>query len=201
MPSNNPNNKTPQLDEDTKLLSGLQSNQATLPSFLIASKTYTPADCVNIMQGRVNVGLAAVTAKAQARTAVQANRDERAQTKPFVRDLKKELVLMYSDQPAKLAEFGLVPHKTPTPLTTEEKLITVAKRNATRKARNTMGSKKRKTVKGSVPSTISVAVPVAAPAAPDAPAAAAPSPGNASPTLGDSPKPPAPHAPTGAGSQ
>src|SRR5215475_8642379 len=106
MASNDPNNKTPELDSDRKLLDGLEKNQASLAPFILAGTTYTPTDCMNTMQSRVNLGLAAVTAKAAAHVAVQASRDERAQTHAFVRDLKKELVLRYSNQPDTLAQYG-----------------------------------------------------------------------------------------------
>ena len=70
-----------------------------------------------------------------------------------------------------LADFGLVPEKARTPLTVEQKAAAKAKRDATRKARGTMGKKQKLEVVGNV--TGVAITPITAPAAQPAPAAAA----------------------------
>ena len=64
-------------------------------------------------------------------------------------DLTAFLMATFSRSPDVLAVFGLAPRKTTTP-TVQVLAAAAAKREATRKARNTMGSKQRKAVKGAV---------------------------------------------------
>jgi len=77
---------------------------------------------------------------------------EKAQT-PALRTFMSALVSYvkagYGSAPDVLADFGIYP-KARTPLTVEAKAAASAKRAATRKARNTMGSVQKKAVKGDV---------------------------------------------------
>jgi hypothetical protein len=68
-----------------------------------------------------------------------------------------------------LADFALKARKPRTPLTPEQKAAAVAKAEATRAARHTMGPKQKAAIKGTVPAT----APATQPAAP-APAPATP---------------------------
>jgi hypothetical protein len=88
----------------------------------------------------------------------------------------------FGNQPDVLADFGLAPRKALTPMTVEEKAAAAAKREATRKARGTMGPVKKQAIVGNV---IGVTVtPITAPVAPAAPAApAAPSTPAAAPAV------------------
>ena len=77
----------------------------------------------------------------------------------------------FGASPDTLADFGLKPKKVPAPLTTEQKAAAAAKRAATRAARHTMGAKQKKSVKGTVPTTVTstpttATPPVAQPATP-----------------------------------
>ncbi len=56
----------------------------------------------------------------------------------------------YGGQPDVLADFGIQTPKARAPLTVEARAAASAKRAATRAARNTMGSKQKKGVKGTV---------------------------------------------------
>src|SRR5579859_337689 len=58
--------------------------------------------------------------------------------------------LMFADDSTILADFGLQQRKQPVPKTSEEKAVAVAKAEATRNARGTMGPKARKKVRGNV---------------------------------------------------
>jgi hypothetical protein len=80
---------------------------------------------------------------------------------PLMAGLARVLQASYGPQNPILAEFGLTPRRTPT-RTLKGKTAGVAKSKATRVARNTMGSKQKKAIHGTVPET----TPAPAPSAP-----------------------------------
>lgn len=100
-------------------------------------------------------GFAALrTAVETARAALQAKiAAETAQT-AAIRALISAFVTLvrgtFGNQPDVLADFGLKPVKAKTPLTVEQKAAAVAKREATRAARGTKGSKAKQAIKGNV---------------------------------------------------
>jgi hypothetical protein len=72
---------------------------------------------------------------------------------------------MFGNQPDVLADFGLKPNKPKTPLTVEQKAAAAAKREATRTARGTTGSKKKLAIKGNVTGVVVTPVTTAPPVA------------------------------------
>ena len=58
---------------------------------------------------------------------------------PVVRDYVAWVKVTYRSAPSTLADFGVAPPKVRTPLTVEQQAAAVAKREATRAARHTMG--------------------------------------------------------------
>jgi hypothetical protein len=160
-----PKVKNLQLTSDQKLLAGLQANASSLPSFVLAGQTVPPTQAISVMQARVNAGAAVVY-----QSAVQANRDELAQTEEFVSQLKTAIQLALSNAPDKMAEYGISPKKKPGKASVLDKVVAAAKRASTRKARNTMGDREKEKVKGAVPSTLTIAM--NGPAAPIASASA-----------------------------
>ena len=103
-----------------------------------------------------------------ARAALQAKlATEEAQTAvmtAFLSAFVKIVRGMFGSQPDVLADFGLQPTKAKTPLTIEQKAAAAAKREATRAARGTMGSKQKQAIKGNV-TGVTVTPVTAAPAA------------------------------------
>jgi hypothetical protein len=95
----------------------------------------------------------------------------------FIHAFEALVRAMFGNQPDVLADFRLGPRKTRKRLTGEEMAAAAAKRDSTRKARRTKGSKEKLTVKGDVtgveitPATAAPATPE--PAAPNAPPAPA----------------------------
>ena len=79
--------------------------------------------------------------------------DEQAQA-PLLQSRMAALVVFvkaaFGKSPDVLADFGLQPKKTSTPLTIDQKAAAAAKRAATRAARHTMGTKQKKNVKGTI---------------------------------------------------
>lgn len=151
-----PRAKTTTVAAFTMLIAGIQKYFANVPSLTIASKTYTPAACVAILQALVAASQAAAPLKAQWLSAVEADRQAQANNKQFVLALKQSILAMFTTA-STLADFGLSPRKAtdPTPAT---KVIAVAKRAATRRARNTKGSNQKLEVVGQVPATLAIDV-------------------------------------------
>jgi hypothetical protein len=168
--------KTSIIAADQHLVSGLQKHQAAISTFLIDGKPVTVPAAVAVLQGRINASQAVDPARAAFHVAVQADRDERAQTKSFVSQLTHQIVLLYTYDPVILADYGLVPRKTAVKSPTV-KVVAAVKMRATRKARGTKGPKARKAVKGAIPATISIAVPAPVPV----PVEPAPAAANANP--------------------
>jgi hypothetical protein len=163
----------------TQLLAGFQKHLANVTNITLASVAYTPA--------QITAGLTALVALYAAvdaaKSAVKAKLTAEAAQAPALLSLMAALVsyvkLSFSESPDVLADFGLEPKKSATPLTTEQKTVANAKRESTREARGTTSKKAKKAVKGDVigvtVTPVKAGAPVVAPsAAPSTPAAAAP---------------------------
>jgi hypothetical protein len=158
-------NRTGRLAADQNMINGVQKVLGKTASLTVGSQTVTPADIVKVFQDRRNAANAATAAEAARTAAVKADRDTRKQTAPFVSSLRRIVQGMYSQSPDTLAEFGLKAVKAPkTKVAT--KATAQVKSTATRKARNTLGSKQKKSIKGTVPAVTSAPAPVAATPAP-----------------------------------
>jgi hypothetical protein len=160
-----------------QLLAGINKHFTDASAKLtVGSVTYTVAQLTSLLQSFVDIRAATDAAKAAASARVLA---ETAQAPPL-RDAIAAFVAYvrasFGNSPDTLADFGLSPRKARAPLSAEQTATAVAKRQATRQARRTMGSQQKKAVKGSVQVTITStplapAQPIVAPAAPVAPAA------------------------------
>lgn len=131
------------------LVSGLQKE---LPngSFTLLSTTYTTATLVPIIQGLITALTAVDTAQAGAKAALVDWDAEDVKSSPIIKALIKSLRTMYANSPDTLAAFALKPPKAPTPLTAAQRAASVAKAEATRKARGTTGKKQKALVTGNV---------------------------------------------------
>jgi len=72
----------------------------------------------------------------------------------------------FGNQPDVLADFGLEPEKTATPLTVEQKAAAQGKAKATREARGTVGKKAKLKITGNVTGVLVTPVTTAAPTQP-----------------------------------
>ena len=154
-----PNSRSGRLAADTKIVSGLTQNQAGLPTLLILGQTYTVAEALAILQGRIAKATAAAFMRAAATAAAKAETQQIASTKAFVSALQAQVRVWYEDAPATLATFGLAQKKSTATTSPVTKVLAVAKRLATRKERHTMGTEQRKLVKGVIPRTMTIAAP------------------------------------------
>jgi hypothetical protein len=151
MSTNTKNRRIDQLAGEQKLIDGTKQFLWQLQSIPVGSQMMTPPEIAQVLEDRIAKAKAAVAAADAHTAAVKADRDERKKTAPFVSALVRIVVGMFSQSPDTLGVFGL---KAPRAgkKTVAVKSVAVAKVVATRKARHTMGTKQRKTVKGTVPS-------------------------------------------------
>jgi hypothetical protein len=164
-------NRSVQQAQDAKVILGIQKNLLSVPTLSLAGQAITPADLEKLVQSCIDSADAVAPAKAKWTAAVQASRALNKQVAPTLRGLRAYLVNTYGPTSTVLADFGFSPTKTVVK-TTEVKAAAAEKAVATRKARNTLGKKQKKNIKGTTvspaaPSTSSTAP---APAAPTAPA-------------------------------
>ncbi|MDP9148795.1 MAG: hypothetical protein M3O36_02475 [Myxococcota bacterium] len=156
-------NRNGQLAADQKMIDGVAKYLSKFTSLPVGSQQVTPAEMIKVFQDRIDAAKAAVTAEAARSAAVKVSRDTRKQTAAFVLSLRRMVQGMFSQSPDTLAEFGLKPIKAAkTKVAT--KATALAKSTATRKARNTMGSKQRKGVKGTASPSTSGMTPTTPPA-------------------------------------
>lgn len=145
------NSRQSALSLDNSLIAGTQKHLAN-QSFTIGKQTYTAANIVTMLQGRVTTAQAVITAKSAWQAAIKADADEQGQTKPLFDSFVTMVQAMFQGTPDVLADFGLVPRKT-TKKTVAVKQEAIVKSKATRVARGTKGTKQKAAIKGAVPST------------------------------------------------
>ena len=132
-------------------------------TFTLGNTAYTTATLTQALQGLANALSDLSAAHAHVKQAGLTLTEMQTKVGPLVRNCKSFILAAFGTSPLTLADFGMLPTKARTPLTTEQKAGAVAKSRATRKARGTMGPKKRLTVKGDVTSV--TITPVTSPAA------------------------------------
>ena len=131
---------------------------------IVEGTTFTAASAVTLLQARVTAATAAVTSRAAYLAAVKAADAEQTATAATVSGLIEVIYVAFGDDPAALADFGLVPRKKGV-MTTAQRLAAEAKAKATRAARHTMGAKQKAAITGSTPAVTTPAPsPVATPA-------------------------------------
>jgi hypothetical protein len=134
-------------------------------TLVLNGQTVTSEAVVGLLQEQID----AIQASAAAHTAwLQAVAKERATTKtigaPLLAALRYYIAAMFGITSDEYLAFGFQPPK-PRATSPTAKVVGAVKMRATRKARNTMGSKQRLAVIGTVPSAITLSVsaaPVAA---------------------------------------
>jgi hypothetical protein len=168
------NKRNDRVAADQKLIDGTQKLLTQFATLPVGGKNLTPADIVKVLQDRIGKATAAQTAEAARATAVKEDRDERANTAPFVVALRRIALGMFQANPDTLAIFGLkAPKARKTKVAT--KAAAIAKNKATRTARGTKGPKAKLKVKGTAPAQPgggTAPEPAATPTAPAAPTVA-----------------------------
>ena len=161
----------------TQLVAGTKKHFSTVSSLAFGNGSFTPAQVEASLQTLIDLRTAVEEAQSVAKAKIVAEAAQapslRSQMAAFVAYVKAT----FGSSPDALADFGLKPKKTRTPLTIDQLATAAAKRAATRAARHTMGPKQKKAVKGTITTIVTPQpTPAAAPVAPS-PVVSAPSQG------------------------
>lgn len=167
------------LASDQAMIDGINKNLALLPaSFRVAKKQVTPQDVVTTLQGRITTGKAVIAAETVHTAAVQADKDERLQTKPMVDGFRHMVIGMFANEPGVLKDMGLTAPR-PAEKSAATKAKAAEKAQQTRQAVGTKGKKQKKAAiaaEHAAQASSAQAEPPATPPAPVAQPAPAPKP-------------------------
>ena len=131
------------------LIAGTNKHLGNITQVLLAGGSYTAAQITSKLDQLVRLRTDVDAAKATTTAKLAVEKTDMPALRIFMDALVSFVKAAYGNAPEVLADFGLTP-KAVTPLTVEAKAAAAAKRKATRAARNTMGSKQKKDVKGNV---------------------------------------------------
>lgn len=151
-------------------------------SLTVGGAPYTVSALTALLQRFVDLRDAVDVSKAATKAKIVAERAEAPSLHGVISGFVAYVKATFGNSPDTLADFGLSARKARTPLTAEQKAAAVAKRDATRAARHTMGSKQKKAIKAAVKVTVT-STPLAAPQPIAAPSAA----GGTTPAGGSTP--------------
>jgi hypothetical protein len=131
------------------LIAGTQKHLPT-GSFTIGSTTYTAAALIQVLQSLVDAMTKRNAAVTGAKDAAAAEQVTETQVGPILQAYRRLVLAAYANATQTLSDFGLVPPKARTPMTTEQKAAAAAKAKATRTARGTTSKKAKLKVTGNV---------------------------------------------------
>jgi hypothetical protein len=134
----------------------------------LGNTAYTTASLVELFQSLADAIAVTNAAHAATKEAVASLRAARAKVSPVMADYKRWLLVTFGTAAQTLVDFGVPAPKARTPMTSGENAVAVAKRTSTRKARGTVGKKKRLAVKGDVTGVIITPVTTAIASTPSA---------------------------------
>jgi hypothetical protein len=144
-----PRNKNAQLALLRTMIAGILAHFSTVKELTFGGASHAPPAVAQTFQDLLDLDAAFVTAKTKAHDALVAKRAKVLAVRVLLKQLTQWLLATYTDA-SFLADFGLVPRKTATPLKAQALVTKVARNRATRTARHTMGKKQKKDIKGSV---------------------------------------------------
>jgi hypothetical protein len=162
---------------DGQVIAGIKKDLQNVPQLLLNGETYTPASLMALLQSRIDATNGVAVDKANYEASSKAYRALNTKCTSVVSALKQYVMNAYGKDGTQLADFGFTPPKKAA-LTPEQKAAAVAKRAATRKARNTQGPKAKLSVTGETAKLAALQAaalpeaPTAAPAPAPVPAAA-----------------------------
>jgi hypothetical protein len=142
------------------LIMGTQKHPPT-GSLTIGGKSFTSASLVQVLQSLADALSAVDVAKANWKGALQKLEETRTAVGPIVSAYQGWVLATYGNAPTSLADYGMTPRKVRTPPSTEQTAQAIAKRQATRVARHTMGTQQKKDVKGTITKIVPAAPSVA----------------------------------------
>jgi hypothetical protein len=134
---------------DRRMVVGLTKHARELTGFTLSRDLQSAEAVAARYQAHLDAMERVGVAYAAWRTAVQAEQRLEVEVKALHNRLAPYLISAFAGQDAALFDFGLKPRKK-AKIGTQKMLLTVAKRNATRKARKTMGKRQKKAIKGAL---------------------------------------------------
>ena len=158
-------NRTNTKAHDGQIIVGITKNlQNVTTPLLLGGQSFTPASLIAFFQNRIDLANQVVTAKAQWIDLGKQYEALNATANLVERGLKQYVMNANGEASPVLADYGFTPPKHVT-LSVEQQQQAIAKRKATRKARNTLGKKQKAGIHGTVPATAPVASGTKAPPA------------------------------------
>ena len=158
-------NRAARSDRNRKAIAGVRKQFASTKTLVLDGVSYTPDDIVKALQGSIDAADATSAANAQFHKAVDAERAANATADAVYAGLKTYVTSQFKTSPSTLADFGITlpTRQVPDAATAA---TAVEKRQATRVARHTMGTRQKANVKGTVtaPATAPAPAPVTPPA-------------------------------------
>ncbi len=142
--------KSSRSDRNRQAIAGLRKHYANGPSLAIDGVSYTPADIERILQDSIDAADATTAAAAAFHKAVAAEKAASAKGDPLYRGLRTLLIHQYKTAPNTLADFGITLQPKRQVPNAANVADAVVKRDATRKARHTMGKRQKADIKGQV---------------------------------------------------
>jgi len=140
---------------DAKVIAGIAKNLASMATVTLAGQPYTLAQLTAIYQADSAAIDATETAYATWQQRVADERATHAKTAVVTRALRSFLLGYYGEQAvAVLGDFGLTAPKSTATTNVATKALAAAKSKATRAARGTTGSVKKKAIVGGVTSVV-----------------------------------------------
>jgi hypothetical protein len=125
-----------------QLIAGADKHLAGAAPLTLAGSSYTQAQITAKLQSLVDLRNDVDVAKASTRAKLAVEQTSMPPLRTLMSAFVTYVKAAYGTSPDVLADFGIHP-KARTPLTVEEKAAAVAKREATRAARHTMGTQQR----------------------------------------------------------
>lgn len=153
----------------TQLVAGTNSQFAKGTKLAFASSTFTPAQVLTQLQLLISLRAGVTDARAALAAKLAAEDAQLPALQAFMSAFVAFVKATFSKSPDVLAAFGLEPTKRETP-DVQTLAVANAKREATREARGTKGTRQRKSVMGAVTGVVVTPI-VAGPPVVTAPAA------------------------------
>jgi hypothetical protein len=158
MPNTNKLNRSAR---DQRIIDALGEYFTSTATITLGKKVYKVKDLQQQFQAEVDAAKVTQSAKTAYQQAAKAEAKVSTQITPLYKLLRGAIVSQFGPTSDEVAGFGFTPKEPQTDVAT--KVLAIEKREATRLARGTKGSKQRQAIKGNVPATVSAATSPAAP--------------------------------------
>jgi hypothetical protein len=143
-------NKVARSDRNRKAIAGVKKHYANAPSIVVDGVSYKPSDVEKVLQDSIDAADATSSAATAFHKAVEAEKAANAKGDVLYRGLRAFLITQFRTNPETLDDFGITLTQKQVP-DANTVATAVKKREATRKARSTMGKRQKAAIKGQTP--------------------------------------------------